>query len=60
MNNKKYSTCQVGLQISYIVCTKVSKTSHIWEDKTDIGKILRQLCEPKGAEIIEAREVMIL
>ena len=42
------------LQISYSICTKISQTGDIRKDKSDIGIMLRKLCEYKQVEIIEA------
>ena len=42
------------MPISYSVCSKIQKKRNIWEIKKDIGEILRQLCEQKKVEIIEA------
>ena len=41
------------LQVSYSVRPKIQKTRNIWAD-TDIGSIIRKLCEYKGVEILEA------
>ena len=40
--------------VSHSVCAKVQKASDICRIKVDIGKILRDLCNRKGIEIIEA------
>ncbi len=42
------------LQISYSVCAEIQKESIFQEKRIAIGKILRQLCEWKGINIIEA------
>ena len=42
------------LQISYCICPKISAEGVLSRKRTDIGKILRQLCEWKGVKIIEA------
>jgi len=42
------------MSIPYCICTQISQTGNIKEIKTDIGKILRKLCEQKGVNIIEA------
>ena len=42
------------LQVSCGICTEIQKNGDIYQIKTDIGKILRKLCEQKGIEIIEA------
>ena len=42
------------LQIPYRICTEVSKTGFYGEHRVEIGKILRELCEWKGINIIEA------
>ena len=42
------------LQISYRVCAKYRRQIFYNEKKTEIGKILRELCEWKGINIIEA------
>ena len=52
--HKQFSTYEMELQVSYGICTKVSKANNIWENQRDIGVILRKLCEWKGVEIIEA------
>lgn len=41
------------LQIAYSVCTKVQKKSILRTERSRIGKILRQICEWKGINIIE-------
>ena len=43
---------KVGLQISYSLCSEIQNTNRLWRIKTEIGKILRSLCERKGIEII--------
>ena len=42
------------MSIPYRICTKISQVEIYGEIKVDIGKILRQLCQQKGVEIIEA------
>ena len=42
------------LEISYCVCTEIQKAKVIYGKlKAEIGKILRDLCERKGAELLE-------
>ena len=42
------------LQISYSICTEVSKESILRKKRREIGAILRKLCEWKKVNIIEA------
>ena len=42
------------LQISHSVCAKASKMVFYGEEKREIGKMLSQFCDWKGAEIHEA------
>ena len=42
------------LQVPYCICPKYRRQVIYGKIKADIGKILRQLCEMKGVEIIEA------
>ena len=42
------------MQVSYRVCTEISETSNHGKIKADVGKILRDLCQRKGVEILEA------
>ena len=42
------------MQISYRICAKVSKTSNLQKNKGRRRKILRELSERKGIEVIEA------
>ena len=42
------------MQVPHCVCTEVSQKSNLQRDQSDIGKILRKLCEQKHVEIIEA------
>ena len=42
------------MQVPYCVCPKISQKNIYGALKTDIGKILRQLCELKNVEILEA------
>ena len=42
------------MSIPYCICTEIQKTGDIQRDKGGYRKILRQLCQQKGVEIIEA------
>ena len=42
------------IQIPYCICCEIQKDEYNRTIKQDIGKILRQLCQQKGIEIIEA------
>ena len=42
------------MSLSHSICTKISKKREMCAIEKNIGKILRKLCEQKGAEIIEA------
>ena len=42
------------LQISYSICAKVSEENLYKENRVEIGKILRELCNWKQVEIVEA------
>jgi len=42
------------MSISHCVHAKVSQKSSIWAMRAEIGKILRELCNRKGVEIIES------
>ena len=42
------------MSIPCSVCTEISENGNLRSDQKDIGQILRQLCEQKGIEIIEA------
>ena len=44
----------MGMQISHSFCTEISQASNIWQNTSRYWKILRELCERKGIEIIEA------
>lgn len=48
-------TYSMGMQIPYGICAQISKKNNIRSDqKSDVGKILRELCERKGIDMIEA------
>ena len=53
---RKIITHKMELQVSYRVCAENAAANNIiyGQIKTDIGQILRQLCEAKKVEIIEA------
>ena len=43
------------MQVPFGICAEISQADHIYRElRADIGKILRELCERKGVEIIEA------
>ena len=42
------------MQVSYCICPKISQKNIYGVLKSDIGKILRQLCDLKKVEIHEA------
>ena len=46
---------RVGMQISFSICTKIQQDKIIYGKlKVEVGKILRDFCERKGIEIIQA------
>ena len=44
----------MAVQVSYSVCPQISQTDIYGKIKADVGKILRDLSERKGVEILEA------
>lgn len=42
------------MQIPYSVCAQISKNGNLQRIKSDIGRILRMLCEQQKVELIEA------
>ncbi len=56
MNDGKFITHQMELQIPHSICAEVSPVQVIYgKIKVDVGRILRQLCDMKQVEIHEAR-----
>ena len=42
------------MKVPYCICPEISQKKYLWSIETDIGRILRQLCELKKVEIHEA------
>ena len=53
MNNNSLVHTKWNYKYHIVFAPKSQKTSDIQENKKDIDKILRSLCEYKGVEIIE-------
>lgn len=51
---KQFITYNMGMQISFGICTKYRRQVIYGKIRDDVGKILRELCDRKGIEIIEA------
>ncbi len=54
MDKNSLAHTQWECKVSHRICAKISAASDLWSIWQEIGKILQELCERKGIEIIEA------